>query len=107
MSRLVRLASAPSHAACALGAAAMRGGRVAAWPLSVLTPPCRCAFHNCQHLAEPGCVVRGEWERYPLYCDIHAELRVLEEVDSQRAAGCLQQGGGQTWVAEQAAGAGQ
>jgi ribosome biogenesis GTPase / thiamine phosphate phosphatase len=26
-----------------------------------------CQFNNCRHANEPGCVVRGDWERYPLY----------------------------------------
>lgn len=47
----------------------------------------RCAFRGCQHLAEPGCVVReAGWERYPLYAEIHAELKLLEEVAAQRQA---------------------
>ena len=58
------------------------------------TPPrfafpflCRCMFRGCQHLQEPGCVVReAGWERYPLYAEIHAELKALEEVQAQRQA---------------------
>lgn len=47
----------------------------------------RCAFRGCQHLQEPGCVVReAGWERYPLYREIHAELKVLEEQSAQRQA---------------------
>ena len=26
-----------------------------------------CQFHNCLHRSEPGCVVRGDWERYEHY----------------------------------------
>lgn len=26
-----------------------------------------CQFHNCRHLTEPNCVVRGDWERYAHY----------------------------------------
>ncbi|AFY59779.1 ribosome small subunit-dependent GTPase A [Synechococcus sp. PCC 6312] len=33
-----------------------------------------CQFHNCQHLTEPDCVVRGAWERYPHYQVFHQEL---------------------------------
>lgn len=33
----------------------------------------RCQFNNCRHCEEPGCVVRGEWERYPLYCQLLEE----------------------------------
>ena len=29
-----------------------------------------CRFSNCQHIHEPGCVVRGDWERYPFYLEI-------------------------------------
>ena len=48
---------------------------------------CRCMFRGCQHLQEPGCVVReAGWERYPLYAEIHAELKALEEVQAQRQA---------------------
>lgn len=59
------------------------------------TQPCRpcapsarrCAFRGCQHLQEPGCVVReAGWERYPLYREIHAELKAMEEVMAQRQA---------------------
>lgn len=46
----------------------------------------RCAFSNCQHLEEPGCAVRGDWERYTYYCDLHAELSQQEEIQRERAA---------------------
>ncbi|KAK9675410.1 hypothetical protein RND81_11G006000 [Saponaria officinalis] len=29
--------------------------------------PKKCAFKNCLHIGEPGCVVAGGWERYPYY----------------------------------------
>lgn len=32
-----------------------------------------CQFNDCWHRDEPGCVVRGDWERYPHY------LKFLEE----------------------------
>ena len=32
-----------------------------------------CKFHNCIHKDEPGCAVKGEWERYQYY------LKFLEE----------------------------
>jgi len=39
-----------------------------------------CQFSNCLHRDEPGCVVRGDWERYPTY------LLLLEEaIDRQQA----------------------
>ncbi|GAB4821983.1 hypothetical protein N2152v2_009029 [Parachlorella kessleri] len=47
----------------------------------------RCAFGNCQHLVEPGCAVReAEWDRYPYYVDLHAELAQHEQVELERAA---------------------
>ena len=47
----------------------------------------RCAFGNCQHLVEPGCAVReAEWDRYPYYVDLHAELAQQEQFESERAA---------------------
>lgn len=54
----------------------------------------RCAFRSCQHLHEPGCVVReAGWERYPLYAEIHGELRALEAEEAARAAGKRQREG--------------
>lgn len=44
-----------------------------------------CAFSNCQHMSEPGCVVRGDWERYELYIDLHAEMRLVQDEASKRA----------------------
>ncbi|MDS3859762.1 ribosome small subunit-dependent GTPase A [Thermosynechococcaceae cyanobacterium BACA0444] len=38
-----------------------------------------CQFHNCQHLAEPDCVVRGAWERYPHYQLFHQELTAAQD----------------------------
>ncbi|MGI8933433.1 MAG: small ribosomal subunit biogenesis GTPase RsgA [Phormidesmis sp.] len=37
-----------------------------------------CQFSNCLHRDEPGCVVRGDWERYEYY------LTLLEEVTMQQ-----------------------
>ncbi len=34
----------------------------------------QCQFDNCYHRQEPNCVVRGEWERYPLYLSLLEEL---------------------------------
>jgi ribosome biogenesis GTPase len=45
----------------------------------------RCAFSNCQHISEPGCVVKGDWERYDLYATLHAELQGLDEENVKRA----------------------
>jgi ribosome biogenesis GTPase / thiamine phosphate phosphatase len=33
-----------------------------------------CQFHNCLHRTEPGCVVRGEWERYAHYLTFLVEI---------------------------------
>eukprot|EP00890_Picochlorum_soloecismus_P001071 jgi/Picsp_1/1965/NSC_05431-R1_protein len=49
--------------------------------------PDRCAFANCRHISEPGCLVRAsDWERYPMYADIFKELEALEELQAKRAA---------------------
>lgn len=40
----------------------------------------KCTFNDCKHLQEPGCVVRGEWERYELY------EKLLEETEEKYAA---------------------
>ena len=37
-----------------------------------------CQFNNCLHKDEPGCIVRGGWERYEHY------LALLEEVTQQQ-----------------------
>ncbi|WP_299403640.1 small ribosomal subunit biogenesis GTPase RsgA [Acaryochloris sp. IP29b_bin.148] len=39
----------------------------------------QCQFKDCQHVDEPNCVVRGDWERYPYY------LSLLAEVTEQQA----------------------
>ncbi|HIK24120.1 MAG TPA: small ribosomal subunit biogenesis GTPase RsgA [Thermosynechococcus sp. M3746_W2019_013] len=39
----------------------------------------QCLFDNCRHDQEPGCCVRGNWERYPLYI---AYLHQLETIAS-------------------------
>ena len=46
-----------------------------------------CAFNNCLHLSEPGCVVReGEdWERYPLYASLIEELKIVEATKIERS----------------------
>ncbi|KAK9811503.1 hypothetical protein WJX72_004946 [[Myrmecia] bisecta] len=45
-----------------------------------------CAFSNCQHIYDPGCGVREGWDRHPFYVDLHAELKLQEDVSRQRAA---------------------
>lgn len=44
-----------------------------------------CAFSDCQHMEEPGCGVRGAWDRYEIYKDLHKELKILEEEEASRA----------------------
>lgn len=39
----------------------------------------KCGFKDCLHIGEPGCVVKGEWERYPYYLQLLDEIRVREE----------------------------
>jgi ribosome biogenesis GTPase / thiamine phosphate phosphatase len=33
----------------------------------------QCQFNDCRHSEEPGCGVRGKWERYPLYLQLLTE----------------------------------
>ncbi|TKY47756.1 putative ribosome biogenesis GTPase RsgA [Spatholobus suberectus] len=39
----------------------------------------KCAFNNCLHLGEPGCIVKGDWERYSFYFQLVDEIRIREE----------------------------
>ncbi|CAN0896144.1 Small ribosomal subunit biogenesis GTPase RsgA 1, mitochondrial [Linum grandiflorum] len=39
----------------------------------------RCAFNDCLHLGERGCVVTGDWERYPFYLQLLDEIKTREE----------------------------
>lgn len=41
--------------------------------------PSKCAFNDCLHLGEPGCIVKGDWERYPFYFQLLDEIRIREE----------------------------
>lgn len=41
--------------------------------------PSKCAFNNCLHLGEPGCLVKGDWERYPYYLQLLDEIKIREE----------------------------
>lgn len=41
----------------------------------------KCVFKNCIHIHEPGCVVRGEWERYPMYVDLYRQVKAQEDQD--------------------------
>lgn len=47
-----------------------------------------CQFHNCLHRDEPGCIVRGGWERYEHYCAFldevlahHAKIQARSKPD--------------------------
>ncbi len=46
-----------------------------------------CAFANCTHREEPGCVARGEppFERYPLYRELFDEISVRETAAARSA----------------------
>lgn len=41
--------------------------------------PVKCSFKDCLHLSEPGCIVKGDWERYPYYFQLLDEIRIREE----------------------------
>jgi ribosome biogenesis GTPase / thiamine phosphate phosphatase len=42
-----------------------------------------CQFNNCRHWEEPGCVVRGQWERYPLYVQF-LQLAIAQQQQQQQ-----------------------
>ncbi len=46
-----------------------------------------CQFNNCLHRDEPNCVVRGDWERYPLYLTFLAEVVAHQRDIDQRSDG--------------------
>lgn len=58
----------------------------------------RCAFGNCRHLDEPGCAVRGEWERYNYYVALRMELQELADVAKTRATSKRQRQGALRYV---------
>lgn len=46
-----------------------------------------CQFSNCLHRDEPGCAVRGDWERYDYYLALLDEvLTQQQQLDEQRNA---------------------
>eukprot|EP00741_Cyanophora_paradoxa_P007060 tig00001073_g6831.t1 len=48
----------------------------------------RCAFSDCLHRDEEGCVVRGDWERYPHYVSMLAEAEErAEQLRTRETAG--------------------
>ncbi|XP_078441654.1 minichromosome maintenance (MCM2/3/5) family protein isoform X2 [Wolffia australiana] len=42
--------------------------------------PARCAFNDCLHIGEPGCLVGADWERFPYYLQLLDEIKVREEI---------------------------
>jgi len=42
--------------------------------------PSKCLFNDCVHLGERGCVVKGDWERYPFYLQMLDEIKIREEI---------------------------
>ncbi|KAG0478437.1 hypothetical protein HPP92_013156 [Vanilla planifolia] len=45
-----------------------------------ISEPARCSFNDCLHLGEPGCLVKGDWERFPYYLQLLDEIKIREEV---------------------------
>ncbi|KAL0377350.1 UNVERIFIED_CONTAM: Small ribosomal subunit biogenesis GTPase RsgA 1, mitochondrial [Sesamum radiatum] len=41
--------------------------------------PGKCSFSDCLHLGEPGCLVKGDWERYAYYLQLLDEIKIREE----------------------------
>lgn len=41
--------------------------------------PLKCAFSNCLHVGEPGCLIKDDWERYPYYFQLLDEIKIREE----------------------------
>lgn len=41
--------------------------------------PAKCSFNDCLHLGEPGCIVKGDWERYSYYLQLLDEIKIREE----------------------------
>lgn len=56
--------------------------------------PAGCAFANCTHRDEPGCVARGEpkWERYGLYRELYEESAARESAAARMGARRLEPG---------------
>ncbi|XP_047067285.1 small ribosomal subunit biogenesis GTPase RsgA 1, mitochondrial-like [Lolium rigidum] len=40
--------------------------------------PSQCLFNDCAHIGEHGCVVKGDWERYPYYLQLLDEIKIRE-----------------------------
>ncbi|KAJ0969192.1 hypothetical protein J5N97_022069 [Dioscorea zingiberensis] len=41
--------------------------------------PAQCAFNDCLHIGEKGCVVDSDWERYQYYFQLLDEIKIREE----------------------------
>lgn len=46
---------------------------------------CRCAFSNCQHVQEPGCCVRADFSRHPIYVELYHEVKQQEDLERHRS----------------------
>jgi ribosome biogenesis GTPase len=60
-----------------------------------------CRFSDCLHREEPGCVVRGEWERYQHYLDfleaaIERQTHINQQADPESTVKVKSKGKGQT-----------
>ncbi|VXD24835.1 putative ribosome biogenesis GTPase RsgA 1 [Planktothrix serta PCC 8927] len=44
----------------------------------------KCQFSDCSHRDEPNCVVRGDWERYPIYLDFLETAIAYQEAIQQQ-----------------------
>lgn len=60
----------------------------------IANPATRCQFNDCLHIDEPNCCVRGDWERYPHYLEMLAELQSIRKVSSKSEGGLKQKSGG-------------
>ncbi|NJK60547.1 MAG: ribosome small subunit-dependent GTPase A [Oscillatoriales cyanobacterium SM2_1_8] len=60
----------------------------------------QCRFPDCEHRAEPGCAVRGAWERYEHYTTFLAEILAQTERASPETGWKYKTGKGGTVVAE-------
>lgn len=40
--------------------------------------PETCSFNDCLHLGDQGCIVKGDWERFPHYFQLHDEIKIRE-----------------------------
>ncbi|CAA0824514.1 Minichromosome maintenance (MCM2/3/5) family protein [Striga hermonthica] len=61
--------------------------------------PEKCSFSNCLHLGEPGCIVKGDWERYAFYLQFLDEIKVREEFQ-MRTVGTKRESGVRIKVGE-------